>query len=46
MSESLDGKTVVGALTENVLKTRFEDIDPTTVDNMKKVINLAVKREK
>jgi hypothetical protein len=32
MAESLDGKTVVGVLTENVLKTRFEDINPAIVD--------------
>src|SRR4030042_3397793 len=36
MADSVDGKAVVEALAENVLKTRCEDIDPATVDNTKK----------
>jgi 2-methylcitrate dehydratase PrpD len=38
MADLPDGKAVVGALTENVLKTRFEDIDPATIENTKKRI--------
>jgi 2-methylcitrate dehydratase PrpD len=36
MAEQLDGKAVVAALAENVLKTRFEDIDPAIIDNTRK----------
>jgi len=36
MADPIDGKAVVAALAENVLKTRFEDIDPATVENAKK----------
>ncbi len=38
MAEPLDGKAVVAALSENVLETRFEDIDPAVVENTKKRI--------
>jgi 2-methylcitrate dehydratase PrpD len=38
MAERLDGKAVVAALAENVLKTRFEDIDTASVENTKKRI--------
>ena len=38
MAEQPDGKAVVAALSENVLETRFEDIDPAIVENTKKRI--------
>ncbi len=38
MADPVSGAIVVGALAENVLKTRFEDIDPATVENTKKRI--------
>jgi 2-methylcitrate dehydratase PrpD len=38
MSNPVDGKEIVAALAENVLKTRFEDIEPDVVDNTKKRI--------
>jgi 2-methylcitrate dehydratase PrpD len=38
MINSVNGKMIIDALAENVLKTRFEDIDPDTVENTKKRI--------
>ena len=37
-TENYDGKAVLEAVTENVLNTRFEDIDQTTTDNEKYLI--------
>ena len=34
-AKDIDGKTVLEALTSNVLNTRFEDLDRATVDNTK-----------
>jgi 2-methylcitrate dehydratase PrpD len=36
MMSSVNGKMIIDALAENVLKTRFEDIDPDIVENTKK----------
>jgi 2-methylcitrate dehydratase PrpD len=36
MMNSVDGKMIIDALAENVLKTRFEDIEPDIVENTKK----------
>ena len=38
MMNSVNGKMIIDALAENVLKTRFEDIDSSTVENTKKRI--------
>ncbi len=38
MVNPVNGKMIVEALAGNVLKTRFEDIEPATVDNTKKRI--------
>jgi len=32
---NVDGRAIIAAWSENVLKTRFEDLDPATVDNAK-----------